>query len=155
VALRVDERLALAYQRMLRPVGIDASVRFVDSSQYNARMLAFDFDMARVFWSASLSPGNEQINRWSGRTAGLEGSFNYAGADLPAIDAMIDEMLSARTKERFVDAVRALDRVLLSQHYVVPLFHTPEQWVAHSTRLGRPDTQSLSGVEWETWWVNE
>ncbi|MEM7694425.1 MAG: extracellular solute-binding protein [Pseudomonadota bacterium] len=153
VALRDDERLALAYQRMLRPLGIESSVRFVDASNYNARMLAFDFDMARVYWSASLSPGNEQINRWSGRTAALEGSLNYAGADLPAIDAMIAEMLSARTKERFVDAVRALDRVLLSQQFVVPLFNTPEQWIAHSTRLARPPTQSLSGVEWETWWV--
>ncbi|MEM6763157.1 MAG: extracellular solute-binding protein, partial [Pseudomonadota bacterium] len=153
VALRDDERLALAYQRMLRPVGIDARVRYVDSSQYNARMLDFDFDMARVYWSASLSPGNEQTNRWGTRSADTLGSLNYAGAKEPAIDAMIAEMLSAKDGERFVDAVRALDRVLLSGTYVVPLFHTPQQWIAHATRLGRPDSQSLSGVEWETWWV--
>ncbi|MEO1102968.1 MAG: extracellular solute-binding protein, partial [Pseudomonadota bacterium] len=80
VATRDDERLALAYQRMLRPAGITASVRFVDTSQYNQRMLRFDFDMARVYWPASLSPGNEQTHRWSVAAAGTEGSFNYAGA---------------------------------------------------------------------------
>jgi len=154
VSTRDDERLALAFQRMLRPAGIEARVRFVDSSQYNARMLAFDFDMARVHWPASLSPGNEQRHRWSSGAADVEGTFNYAGAREPAVDAMIDEMLAARTRERFVDATRALDRVLLSGHYVVPLHHSPAQWVAYWTRLGRPEKQSLSGVEFETWWVN-
>jgi peptide/nickel transport system substrate-binding protein len=135
-------------------VGIDASVRFVDTSQYNARMLSFDFDMARVFWPASLSPGNEQTHRWSADAADVEGSFNYAGAKEPAVDAMIAEMLAAKTRERFVDAVRALDRVLLSGQYVIPLYHSPDQWVAYASRLGIPESQSLSGVELETWWVS-
>jgi peptide/nickel transport system substrate-binding protein len=155
VARREDERLALAFRRFLEPVGIDASVRFVDSSQYNARMLSFDFDMARVYWPASLSPGNEQTHRWSADAADVEGSFNYAGAKEPAVDAMIAEMLAAKSRERFVDAVRALDRVLLSGEYVVPLYHSPDQWVAHASRLSIPETQSLSGVELETWWVNQ
>lgn len=153
VATRDDERLALAYQRMLRPVGIEARVRFVDSSQYNERMFTFDFDMARVYWPASLSPGNEQSHRWSMAAADVEGTFNYAGVREPAVDGMIAQILAAETRERFEDAVRALDRVLLSGDYVVPLFYAPVQWVAHSARLGRPETQSLSGVEWETWWV--
>ena len=153
VATRDDERLALAYQRMLRPAGIEASVRFVDTSQYNARMLEFDFDMARVYWPSSLSPGNEQTHRWSSEAAGRSGTFNYAGAKEPAVDAMIAAMLSADSREDFETAVRALDRVLISGEYVVPLFYTPTQWVAYWTRLGRPDTQSLSGVEFETWWV--
>ncbi|WP_157961703.1 extracellular solute-binding protein [Acuticoccus kandeliae] len=154
VATRDDERLALAYQRLLRPIGIDARVRYADSSQYNARMLGFDFDMARVFWPASLSPGNEQTHRWSEAAADVEGSFNYAGAKTPAIDAMIAEMLAATTRERFVDAVHALDRVLLSGIYVVPLYHSPVQWVARSSRLGVPDKQNVAGVKLETWWVN-
>ncbi|MEM8855888.1 MAG: extracellular solute-binding protein [Pseudomonadota bacterium] len=153
VATREDERLALAYQRLLRPAGIDASVRYVDNQQYTARMRAFDFDMARVYWPASLSPGNEQLHRWSVPSAEVDGSFNYAGAREPAVDAMIDAMLSAEEREDFVAAVRALDRVLLSGFYVVPLFNTPVQWVAYWDRLGRPDNQSLSGVELETWWV--
>nr|WP_211110059.1 extracellular solute-binding protein [Acuticoccus mangrovi] len=154
VATREDERLALAYQRLLRPVGIEARVRYVDSGQYTQRMLAFDFDMARVFWPASLSPGNEQLHRWSSAAADVEGSFNYAGAKEPAIDAMIAEMLAAEDRGAFVDAVRALDRVLLSGSYVIPLYHSPDQWVARARRLGRPERQSLSGIELETWWVN-
>ncbi|MEO1103973.1 MAG: ABC transporter substrate-binding protein, partial [Pseudomonadota bacterium] len=63
------------------------------------------------------------------------------------------EMLAAEDRVRYEDAVRALDSVLLSGHYVVPLFHTPVQFVAHWTKLGRPEAQSLTGVEWETWWV--
>ncbi len=155
VQTRDDERLALAYSRLLRPIGVDAPVRFVDSQQYQARMLEFDFQMARVYWPASLSPGNEQIHRWSAAAADQQGSFNYAGATEPAIDAMIGEMLAARDRDRFEAAVRALDRVLLSGTYVVPLFHTPEQWVSYAAKIGRPDMQSLSGVEFETWWVNE
>ncbi len=153
VATRDDERLALAYQRLLRPVGIEARIRYVDSSQYNARLLAFDFDMIRFYWPASLSPGNEQINRWSQKSADLEGSFNFAGTRSPAADAMIDALLAARSTEDFVDAVRALDRVLLSGLYVIPLYHTPAQWVAYTTRIAHPEVQSLYGVELETWWV--
>lgn len=155
VTTREDERLALAYQRFLAPVGIEADVRFVDSSQYNTRLLSFDFDMVRVYWPASLSPGNEQTHRWSVAAADMPGSFNFAGAREPAVDAMIAEMLAAKERERFVDAVRALDRVLLSGIYVVPLYHSPVQWVAHSSRLSMPGKQSLSGIELETWWVNQ
>lgn len=155
VALKDDERLALAFSRLLAPLGIEATVRFVDSGQYNARLLGFDFDMARVDWPASLSPGNEQLHRWSSAAAAAEGSFNYAGAQVPAADAMITAMLAATTPEAFVDAVRALDRVLVSGAFVVPLFHSPAQWVARWQRIGRPRNQSLAGIELETWWVEE
>ncbi|GAB5376307.1 MAG: extracellular solute-binding protein [Acuticoccus sp.] len=153
VYTRDDERLALAYARTLRLAGIQARVRLVDTSLYYDRMLTFDFDMARVYWSASLSPGNEQTNRWSAVAADTEGTLNYPGVREPAVDALLGHLLAERDAERFADVVRALDRVLLSGSYVVPLFHTPEQWIAHDARLGRPPTQSMSGVEWETWWV--
>lgn len=153
VATRDDENLALAFQRLLRPVGIEARVRYVDPSQYYARMLEFDYDMARVFWPSSMSPGNEQMNRWSIAAADTTGSLNYAGAKQPAIDAMIATMLAAIDREAFVDAVRALDRVLLSGQYVIPLYHAPEQWIGRASRIGRPDRQSRSGAELETWWV--
>lgn len=153
VYTREDERLALAYARTLRVVGIEARVRSVDASLYNDLMLDFDFDMARVYWSTSLSPGNEQTNRWSSAAADVPGTLNYPGVREPAVDALIGTLLAERDAARFQDVVRALDRVLLSGAYVVPLFNTPEQWLAYSTRLGRPARQSMSGVEWETWWV--
>ena len=89
-------RLALAYQRTLERIGIDATIRTVDSTQFQLRRKTFDFDMVRNTWPSSLSPGNEQINRWSSKVADAEGSFNYPGAKEPAIDAMIQAMLSAR-----------------------------------------------------------
>ncbi|WMS42171.1 extracellular solute-binding protein [Acuticoccus sp. MNP-M23] len=153
VALRDDERLALAYQRMLKPIGIEAEVRYVDPGQYYERLRDFDFDMIRTYWSASLSPGNEQMGRWSSEAADIEGTLNYAGVREPAVDAMVSAMLAATEREDFITAVRALDRVLLAGEYVVPLFNKPMQWIAYSTRLGHPDKQSLAGVEWETWWV--
>ncbi|MAA97613.1 MAG: ABC transporter substrate-binding protein [Stappia sp.] len=147
-----QERLALAYQRTLRLVGIDASIRSVDGAQYQRRRQTFDFDMVLNTWLVSLSPGNEQRYRWSSDAAGQEGSFNYAGARSPAVDAMIDAMLAARDQDGFVAAVRAFDRALISGAYVVPLFHLPEKWVARWTTIGRPQDHPVSGPRFESWW---
>jgi peptide/nickel transport system substrate-binding protein len=148
-----DERIGLAYQRTLERVGIVATIRTVDSTQFQLRRKTFDFDMVRNTWGASLSPGNEQINRWSSTVADVEGSFNYPGAREPAIDALIDAMLSAATREDFVAALRAYDRVLISGYYTVPLFYLPEQWVARWTRIERPETTALTGYSMPTWWA--
>lgn len=148
-----DEKIALAYQRTLERIGVAAGIRTVDSTQFQQRRQTFDFDMVRNTWGASLSPGNEQLNRWSSEVADREGSFNYPGAKEPAIDALIDAMLSAETREDFVAAVRAYDRVLISGHYVVPFFYLPEQWIAHWTRIERPETTALTGASLPTWWA--
>lgn len=153
VSNREDERLALAYKRQLAPLGIEARVRSVDSAQYQSRLQSFDFDMVRLSWPSSLSPGNEQLNRWSSAAADFEGSYNWAGVRSPAADAMIAALLAAEQRDAFVDAVRALDRALLSGFYVVPLYHPPAQWVARWTRVGHPPKASLTGVELETWWA--
>jgi peptide/nickel transport system substrate-binding protein len=153
VATREDERLALAYQRTLARIGIKASVRSVESSQYQKRRQTFDFDMIRYTWSVSLSPGNEQLNRWSQTAADLDGSFNYPGAREPAIDAMIDAMLSATSREEFVAAVRAFDRVLISGYYVAPLFYLPDQWLARWTTIERPEVTPVTGYNLPSWWA--
>lgn len=153
VVSRVQERLAINYAEMLKRIGITMKVRLVDDVQYWRRVAGFDFDMIQFTWGASPSPGNEQYNRWGGKSAEREGSLNYAGAKNPAIDAMIDAMLQAKSREDFTSAVRALDRVLLSQFYVVPLFHAPEQWLARSARVKRPDKVSLFGFAPETIWI--
>ena len=151
-----EERLALAYQQSLNLVGVEMSVRQVDSAQYWERILnTREFDMIRWIYSASLSPGNEQLGRWSKIDAETFGRLNFAGVSSPAVDAMIDALLAAETQEDFVDAVRAYDRVLMSGFYVVPLFHSPEQWVAYWSRLSHPEATSLYGVQPMTWWSNE
>jgi peptide/nickel transport system substrate-binding protein len=150
---RAQERLLLSYARTLNRVGIELDVRQVDSAQYNARLKSFDFDMVQWTWTASLSPGNEQINRWSSRAADIEGSLNLAGVKNPAADAMIDAMLQADAEDDFVAAVRAFDRVLISGDYAVPLFHLPKVWVAHWSHLKVPDTLPLAGFDVDTWWT--
>ncbi|MBB4302286.1 peptide/nickel transport system substrate-binding protein [Rhodobium orientis] len=146
------ERLALAYARTLKRIGIAVTVRTVDAAQYQRRLQGYDFDVILNTWASSLSPGNEQAFRWSSRAADLEGTFNFAGAREPALDAMIAAMLAARTRPAFVDAVRAFDRVLLSGFYVVPLFHAPEVWVARWEHVAHPDKPALDGPRFETWW---
>ena len=149
---RTQERLVLAYAENLKRIGITLRLRQVDSAQYSSRMKSFDFDMAQTLWQASLSPGNEQYNRWSAAAAKAEGSFNYAGVHSPAADAMIGALLRAERREDFVSAVRALDRVLLSGDYVVPLFHVPGQWIAWRTRVTFPQVPRLTGNDFDTWW---
>ncbi len=148
-----QQRLFLAYARDLKRLGIDAKVRVVDSTQYQSRLKTYDYDMIQTHWSSSLSPGNEQLFRWSSQMVEREGSFNFAGVANPAVDAMIEALLAADSREDFVSAVRALDRVLLSGHYVVPLFHVEAQWVAHWERLRMPDRTPLFGYQLDTWWA--
>ena len=119
---RSQERLALNYASTLARVGVSARVRTVDEVQYQRRRQKFDFDMMIGSWVASASPGNEQRMRWGEGSADQEASFNLAGAKSPAIDALIKALLGARSREDFVTAVRAYDRVLLSGFYIVPLF---------------------------------
>ena len=150
---RAEERLLLTYARALKQVGIDAQIRQVDSAQYQRRKQTYDFDMIQYDWPVSLSPGNEQSFRWGSEAAVTEGSFNYAGVKSPAVDAMIKAMLEAKDRTSFVAATRALDRVLLSGDYVVPLFHLPRQWLAYWSELKRPAKTPLYGYQLDTWWM--
>jgi peptide/nickel transport system substrate-binding protein len=150
---REHERIALAYARSVRRAGIDARVRSVDSTQFEHRKIEFDFDMMPYRWEQSLSPGNEQLFYFGSAAADQNGSRNYMGMKSPAADAMIAALLSAVTREDFVAAVRALDRVLLSGSYVIPLYYPPAQWVAHRTRIAHPEKTSLFGYLPETWWA--
>jgi peptide/nickel transport system substrate-binding protein len=149
-----QEALLLSYARSLEPLGIAVRVRVVDSAQYQERLASFDYDMIQNTWPSSLSPGNEQLFRWSAKTADAKGSYNFAGVKNSAADAMIDAMLAAKTETDFISAVRALDRVLLSGDYVVPLFYTPRQWVAYWARLKHPDKTPLFGYSVDTWWID-
>ena len=147
-----DKRLAVNYVDSLKRAGIAASVRLVDASQYIQRLGSYDFDMIQVRWDQSLSPGNEQAFYWSSPAADTNNTRNYMGVKSPAVDAMIAAMLRVEGREDFVAAVRALDRVLISGSYSVPLFHPPGQWVARWTRIAHPEKSALMGYVWESWW---
>lgn len=154
VALRDDERLALAYQSMLRRAGIDMKVRYIDGAQFERRRQNYEFDMMPYIWQQSLSPGNEQAFYFGSAAADVPGTRNYMGAKNPAVDALITALITAREREDFVAAVRALDRVLMSGLYAIPLFHLPEQWIARWPAIRRPDAVSLYGTVVEAWWRN-
>ncbi len=149
---REEERLALAYSQSLSRIGVAATVRVNDEVQYQRRRTKFDFDMMIGTWAASASPGGEQRGRWSSAAASMDGAYNICGANSPAIDAMIAAILAASSDADFTAAVRALDRLLLSGFYIVPLYYSPEQWVAYSAKLGRPATPSMFGVNADSWW---
>ncbi|MBB3658670.1 peptide/nickel transport system substrate-binding protein [Rhizobium sp. BK650] len=147
-----QEKLAVAYQRSLQTIGVAASIRTVDDSQYQSRTNTFDYDMIMKAYTSSLSPGNEQLGRWSSAARTREGTDSFAGANDPNLDTLIDHLLRARSTEDFTASVRSYDRLLLSSHYVLPLYHIDQQWVARNKRIGRPDTMPLYGYQLQTWW---
>jgi peptide/nickel transport system substrate-binding protein len=152
VKARDEERLALLFSQSLKRAGIAARVRMVDAVQYEGRRLTYDFDMIEYRWDQSLSPGNEQAFYWGSAAADQPGTRNYMGVKSAAVDAMIAALLKAEGRADFVASVRALDRVLISGFYVIPLFYPPAQWIARWTTVGRPATTSLYGYLPETWW---
>ena len=134
-----SERFILFYKPSLVRLGIDVTVRNVDDVQYENRLRNFDFDIIIASWPQSLSPGNEQRDLWSSQAADTHGSRNYVGIRNPAVDALIERVIFAKSRGELVAATRALDRVLLWNHYVVPQFAHDKVWAARWNRFGRPD----------------
>lgn len=149
---RDQEKIALHYQRTLAAIGITANVRIVDSAQFTALQGSYDYDMIPATWFNSLSPGNEQVLYFGSDGRTVQGTRNYPGIADPAIDHAIQSMLDAKTREAFVAAVHAEDRLLTSGFYMVPLYDAGGQWVARWNSIGRPEAQPLTGFEATTLW---
>ena len=151
-----DERIVGPFIASLRKLGVDASIRIVDTSQYINRVRAFEFDSAVTVMAQSQSPGNEQRDFWSSAAADLPGSRNLMGIKDPVIDALIDKVVFARDREELVAATHALDRVLLWSYYVVPHWHNPVIWAAYWDKFGMPEKQpAYSGVDVDSWWIDK
>ena len=150
------ERIVLPYARNLKRIGVRAAVRTVDSAQYERRVKSFDFDIIVAGWGQSLSPGNEQRNFWGSAAADRPGSRNYAGIKDPAVDALIEQIIFAKTREDLVAATRALDRVLLWSHFVVPTWHITYERTARWDRFGKPARIPEHAVGFpDIWWWDE
>jgi microcin C transport system substrate-binding protein len=147
------ERLTLAFRKSLERLGVEARVRTVDTAQYRYRVDRFDFDMIVGSWGQSLSPGNEQADFWGSERADEPGSRNLAGIRDPAVDRLIAAVIAAPDRESLVARTRALDRVLLWGHYVIPQWHLPAFRVAYWNRFGRPATSPKYELGLDTWWV--
>lgn len=150
-----DEVIANPYMNMLKKVGIAATLRIVDPSQYVNRVNNFDFDMLTSVLPQSESPGNEQRDFWSSKAADTPGSRNLAGIKNPVVDQLIEKVIFATDREELVAATRALDRVLLWNFYVVPQYHRAVVWAAYWNKFGMPDKQpDYLGPDIESWWID-
>jgi len=149
------ERIVLPYVANLEKLGMDVRVRVVDSSQYQNRVDGRDFDMIVANWGQSLSPGNEQRGFWGCAAAKREGTRNYTGVCDPVVDELIGKLIAAPNREELVARVRALDRVLLWKHLVVPQWHIGRFRVAYWDKFGRPESNPPYGLPYlDTWWVD-
>lgn len=150
------ERFALPFAQNLERIGVTATVRVVDSAQYQSRMEDYDFDMTSEVWGQSLSPGNEQWEFWGTAAADTPGSRNTIGIKNPAVDKLIELIVNAQTREDLIIRCRALDRVLQWNYYLVPNFHLAAYRVAYWNKFGmpdkRPDPLYLYGSS--AWWID-
>jgi peptide/nickel transport system substrate-binding protein len=140
-------------------LGITPTVTTVDSAQFTERTNAFDFDMTWYTRGLSLSPGNEQLLYWGSAAADEPGSRNWMGAQSPAIDGLVQTMLTVESGEDFLAATRALDRVLTTGRYVIPVWHNPISYIAHRKELKYPADLPIYGdfIGWmpDVWWYEE
>jgi microcin C transport system substrate-binding protein len=148
------ERAILPFMHNLRRLGIDVSLRLVDTSQYINRLRAFDFDMIVYGSAQSLSPGNEQRIWWGSAAADDPGSRNIAGIKDPVVDELIEQVIAAPDRETLVATTRALDRVLLWGHYAVPNLAAPFDRFVYWNKFGRPDKVPMLGTTFNAWWID-
>jgi microcin C transport system substrate-binding protein len=137
----------------LNKLGVRARVRTIDSAQMTRRTQDFDFDVIWTGWAQSLSPGNEQREFWGSEAADRKGSRNYAGIKDKAVDTLIERLIFAKSREELVAACKALDRVLLWNHFVVPMWHVPYERVARWDRFGKPEKLPDYSIGFPSiWW---
>jgi len=147
------ERIVLPFTKGLERLGIKATVRTVDTSQYIRRLETFDFDMIVFTWGQSLSPGNEQRGFWGSQAASQNGSRNFIGISDPVIDQLIELLIAAPDRKGLIARTRALDRVLQWGHYLIPHWHTAVDRLVFWDKFGRPEVTPMQGAQFDTWWV--
>lgn len=147
------ERIVLPFKENLEKLGMEVTVRLVDTSQYIRRVREFDYDMITQVLPQSDSPGNEQRDYWHSSNVDVTGSRNYMGVSDPVVDELVAMVISAPDREELVYRTRALDRVLLHGHYVIPQWYMPRDRIAYWDHLQRPETTPKDGVDVNNWWV--
>ncbi|WP_157678325.1 extracellular solute-binding protein [Oleiphilus messinensis] len=146
------ERVMLPYLKNLERLGIEGSLRLVDSSQYKVRLDQFDFDLTTHIWSQSPAPGHEQKNYFHSTLKSVQGSQNYAGIANPIIDRLTERITQVKDYDELIVTMKALDRMLLSEHYVIPNWHIDYHRVAYWNKFGLPQQQAEFVLGFENWW---
>lgn len=148
------ERVLLPFKRNLAELGIELTIRRTDVSQYINRMRSRDFDMTSSIWSQSNSPGNEQRDFWHSSSVDNPGSRNFIGLQDPAIDSLVEGLINAPSRDSLITHARALDRVLLAGHYVIPNYYIDTWRTAYWQHLAQPEVAPLYDYGLMTWWYN-
>lgn len=151
---RTFERVVSIMRKNLRRLGIDSTFRYVDASQYQRRIDKRDFDMVSIWWNLGLFyPSTEQYTYWHSSQADVEGSQNLGGIKNPVVDELVNKILRAQSLETLRPAARALDRVLLWNHYVIPHWHLSAWRQVHWNKFGKPKIQPSYNTAVDTWWM--
>ena len=150
------ERIISPYIKNLEAIGIRATIRNVDPAQYQRRVKAHDFDTITTRFTMQLTPGLELFNYWGSEAASMEGTSNQAGIKDPVVDALIEKVIAAKSREDLVTATRAIDRVLRASHYWVPHWYKAAHHIVYWDKFSRPAVKPkyARGVL-DTWWYDE
>lgn len=149
------ERLALALQRNLAPLGIVMTTRTVTTSQYIERVQAYDYDMIMFIYPETETPGNEQREFWGSKSADTKNGYNYSGIKNPAVDELAELIVSSPDRPTLETRVRALDRILLWEFIGIPEYYSKNSRIAYWNKFGMPKVKPKDGVGFSTWWVDQ
>jgi microcin C transport system substrate-binding protein len=150
------ERITLPYRQQLELLGVGVRIKTVDGAQYERQTQTFDYDIIVGSWGQSLSPGNEQRDFWGSASADRNGSRNFVGIKNPAIDKLIDAIIFSKDRAGLTTAARALDRALIWNHFVVPMWFIPYERTVRWDRFGKPDKLPDYAIGFPTiWWWDE
>jgi microcin C transport system substrate-binding protein len=150
-----DQVICSPYIANLRKIGVDATLRIIDQTQYVNRLNNFDFDVTTSLFQQSDSAGNEQRDFWTSKAADKPGSRNLMGIKDPTVDALVDRVIFATDRDDLVAATHALDRVLLWNYYVVPQYYRAVIWLAYWNKFSMPEKQpSYRGADIDSWWID-
>jgi len=149
------EKVLNPYIKNLKKLGIIAKIRIIDQVAYANKLKNFDYDMTTRVFGVSLSPGNELTNYWGSKAKDIKGSKNYIGISSPAVDTMIDHIVTAQTRDELITATRALDRVLTHNYYVISNWYIPSYRLAYWNKFEQPKITPKYGLGIFTWWIKD
>lgn len=150
-----DEKLALALSRSFEKMGIQVQIRVIDSASFQRRLNDYDYDIVLHHWQNSLSPGTEQSLYWSCKAAETPSSFNFSGVCNEAIDDLAQKIANAKDYSSLKTAAKSLDRILMHNEIMIPLFYIGKDFVSFQSNIRHPETIPLYGMVLETWWIDD
>ena len=148
-------RVMLPFIENLRKIGIDMTFRNLEVNIFKNRLDNFEFEVAILSYRLSNMPGNEQKEMWGSASADIKGSFNVLGIKNPVVDTLIQGLINANNEQVYKAYVKALDRVIMRQHYFIPQWYSGTERIAYKSSLKHPQTKLKPGVDIYTWWLEE